>query len=201
MKCYQIIRIQNTAPIYCLCTNPSLNLNAYFYCPNCKEDYINILFVQSTSQVVTLSTVNTYSFQSFDPNSDPANIGNTDQKYNKCLPNDNLAFGILKIKDTLNVFIDLDPNCKMTLRFIDVTPNYDNSADPAKYVVANIVRCVACKPGYKPTEFLLGPCAFGNIHVLFIVWGEDYIGLHRNHLYRLTYNMLLPFLKSENVHI
>ena len=150
--------------------NPSLNLNAYFSCPNCKEDYINILFVQSTSQVVSTSTVNTYSFQSFDPNNDPANTGNTDQKYNKCLPNDNLAFGILKTKDTFNVFIDLDPNCKMTLRFVDQTPNYDNSADPNKYVVANVVRCVACKAGYKPTEFLLGGVGFWDV-IVYISWG------------------------------
>lgn len=117
---------------------------------------MSILYVQKTSLTAPTGNVNTLSYQSFDPNNDPANSGNTDKKYAKCLPNDNLAFGILKTKDTLNVFLDLDSNCKVTVRFIDETPNYDNSADPNKYVVSNIVRCVACKPGFKPTEFLGG---------------------------------------------
>lgn len=46
-----------------------------------------------------------------------------------------------------------DPNCKAAIKFIHESPIYDSITDPSNIILTNLIKCVACKPSYKPIEF------------------------------------------------
>lgn len=127
---------------------------SYFSCPFCKDDFISIIYVGSQSDTSTPDHMDQFYFDIISFNKDPTadlKTGATSKSLSKCLPRFNSAFSLNDQFSGKPLVIELDANCKAAIRFTDraETPTPIGNEEH----VLTLVKCVACKPGYRPTEF------------------------------------------------